>query len=191
MLRHSSLPSARPLPGPRLLLLAPVLLALLLGPGAPSRASAATGGAVKAQVRAPAPKDNRIWLVARADDTTVLRYGPPGAADPAFAVSCQPGAGLLQFTVELTSPKTRPGEGVALTLAAGKRRLELAASTFRGATDGLVVAEAAVTLDQRVLDLFSDGETLAVSTPGTTASFPLAGARLKLADFRRACQMRK
>lgn len=188
MPRHSTLLSARSLPGLRLILLA-LALGLALGLAAPP-VSAATEKA-KAQKRAEAPKDNRVWLVARAEDTTVLRFGPPGAADPAFAVSCQPGARLLQFTVELKSPKAPPGEGVALTLAAGKRRLELAASTFRGATDGLVVAEAAVTLDERVLDLFADGETLTVRTTGTTASFPLAGARLKLADFRKACQIRR
>ncbi|WP_454915787.1 hypothetical protein [Xanthobacter sediminis] len=186
MQQHSTFISAQSLPGLRL-----ILLALALGLGAPPVSAATTDGKVKAPKRTEAPKDNRVWLMARADDTTVLRFGLPGAADPAFAVSCQPGAGLLQFTVELKSPKTPPGEGVALTLAAGKRKLELAASTFRGASDGLVVAEAAVTLDERVLDLFSDGETLSVRTPGTTASFPLAGAKLKLADFRRACQVRR
>lgn len=145
----------------------------------------------KSEPRPAAPKDNRVWLIARADDTLVLRYGAPGAADPVFAVACQPSAGLLQFTVEVSSAKIRPGDGAALSLVAGKRHLELAASTFRGATDGQVVAEAAVALDDRVLDLFADGDSLTVRLPGSSSSFPLAGAKPKLADFRRGCQGRR
>ncbi|MFG1403863.1 hypothetical protein [Xanthobacter sediminis] len=166
----------------------PLLLAAALVLGAGAAAHAADPGKAKGAKHAEPPKDNRAWALARAGDTTVLRFGPPGAADPVLAIACQAGAGLIQFTVEISSPKIRSGEGVALSLSAGKRRLELAASTFRGATDGAVVAEAAVSLDGRVLDLFSGGETLVVRAPGATESFPLAGAKAKLADFRKSCQ---
>ncbi|MFG1478633.1 hypothetical protein V5F53_08170 [Xanthobacter sp. V4C-4] len=169
------------------------LIAFALALSLSSAVAAATGEAAKGKApkRADSPKDNRVWLLARTDETTSLRFGAPGIGDPVFAVACQPGAGLLQFTVEVASTKIRSGDGVALSLAAGKRRLELAASTFRGATDGLVVAEAAVSLEDRVLDLFADGETLTVRAPGTTASFPLAGARAKLPDFRKGCLTRR
>ena len=141
----------------------------------------------KAQESKAEKADPRVWVLARADDTFVLRFGLPRVADPVFAVACQPGAQLIQFTVEAASGKVKAGDGVALSLAAGKRRLELAASAFRGAADGRVVVEAAVALDGRVLDLFADGETLVVKMPGASESYPLAGAKAKLPDFRRAC----
>lgn len=131
--------------------------------------------------------DPRVWTFAKGEDTFVLRYGVPRAADPTFAVACQPGAQLIQFTVEIPAGKLKAGDGVAVSLAAGKRRLELAASSFRGATEGSVVAEAAVTLDGKVLDLFAEGDTLTVRIPGAKDSYPLAGAKAKLPDFRRAC----
>lgn len=134
-----------------------------------------------------AKPDPRVWVLAKAEDTYVLRYGTPRAADPVFAVACQPGAQLIQFTVEASSGKVKAGDGVALTLAAGKRRLELAASAFRASTEGRVVVEAAVSLDGRVLDLLGDGETLIVRMPGANESYPLAGAKAKLGDFRKAC----
>lgn len=158
--------------------------ALLIG--APAIAADKSSGKAK-----EAPKDNRVWALVRVDDTTVLRFGVPGAADPIFAASCQPGAGLLQFTVELKSGKIRSGDGIALTLGVGKRRLELAASTFRGAVDDTLVAEAAVALDDRLLDLLAAGDTLSVHAPGVSTSFPLGGAKAKLADFKRACQPRR
>lgn len=183
-------PLARTVPVRDLLVCLLVAGALALG-AVPTAAATSRGDGAKSGKRSDTPKDNRVWQLARADEATVLRFGAPGSADPVFAVACQPAAGLLQFTVEVKSEKIRSGEGVALSLAAGKRRLELAASTFRGATDGLVVAEAAVALDERVLDLFADGETLTVKAPGTATSFPLAGAKAKLADFRRACRPRR
>lgn len=195
MRQHMTFKPARPSSRWSILLLAlglglPGLVALGL-PAPAAWAATGDGGKAKPSKRAEAPKDNRVWLIARTDETTVLRFGPPGTTDPVFAMACHPGAGLLQFTVEVTSAKIRSGEGVALSLAAGKRRLELAASTFRGASDGLVVAEAAVSLEGRVLDLLSEGETLTVRAPGATASFPLAGAKAKLPDFRKACQTRR
>lgn len=161
-------------------------------PAAPAAAqtvaqAAPRSAAKPAAARADAQKDTRVWLLAKADDTFVLRFGPPRVADPVFAVSCQPGARLLQFTVEAMSSRIRSGDGVALSLHAGKRRLELAASAFRGAGEGRVVVEAAVSLEDRVLDIFADGETLVVRMPGASESYPLAGAKTKLPDFRRAC----
>jgi hypothetical protein len=185
MRQHIRPKPARPAPGRSLF-----LVLLMLGLGA-AMANAADGGKAKPAKHPETAKDNRVWFIARADQTTVLRFGVPGTADPVFAVSCQPGARLLQFTVEVKSTKIRSGEGVALSLAAGKRRLELAASTFRGVGEDTLVAEAAVALDDRVLDLLSEGETLTVRAPGATASFPLAGAKAKLPDFRRACQTRR
>ncbi|MFG1281587.1 hypothetical protein V5F34_09895 [Xanthobacter autotrophicus] len=144
--------------------------------------------AKKPETKKPEAKpDPRVWVLAKAEDTYVLRYGTPRAPDPVFAVACQPGAQLIQFTVEAASGKVKAGDGVALTLVAGKRRLELAASAFRAATEGRVVVEAAVSLDGRVLDLFTEGETLIVRMPGASESYPLAGAKAKLADFRRVC----
>lgn len=131
--------------------------------------------------------DPRVWTIAKGEDTYVLRYGAPRAADPTFAVACRPVAQLIQFTVEVASGKVKAGDGVAVSLSAGKRRLELAASSFRGATEGSVVAEAAVTLDGKVLDLFADGDSLTVKIPGAKETYPLAGAKAKLPDFRRAC----
>lgn len=132
-------------------------------------------------------RDPRVWSVVRADDTYVLRYGLPRAADPAFAAACQPQARLIQIMVEVDTARIRSGDGVALSLSAGRRKLELAGSAFRAATEGRVVVEAAVTLDARVLDLFADGDTLTVRVPGATEVFPLAGARQRLPDFRRVC----
>lgn len=131
--------------------------------------------------------DQRVWVLARGEDTFVLRFGLPRAADPVFAIACQPGAQLIQFTVETTSGKVKAGDGVALSLAAGKRRLELAASAFRGVSEGRVVVEAAVALDGKVLDLLSEGETLVARMPGASDTYPLAGAKAKLPDFRRVC----
>lgn len=159
----------------------------------PATAAPKTKDKAKSEARKPDAKkpeakpDPRVWVLAKAEDTFVLRYGTPRAADPVFAVACQPGAQLIQFTVEAASGKVKAGDGVALTLAAGKRRLELAASAFRASNDGRVVVEAAVSLDGRVLDLLGDGETLIVRMPGASESYPLAGAKAKLGDFRKAC----
>ncbi|MFS8038664.1 hypothetical protein ACI7BZ_17190 [Xanthobacter sp. AM11] len=153
----------------------------------PAHAAPKAAQGAKASSRSDAKADPRVWSIAKGEDTYVLRYGAPRAADPVFAVACQPGASLIQFTVEVATGKVKAGDGVALSLAAGKRRLELAASAFRGAADGRVVVEAAVSLDARVLDLFSEGETLSVKMPGAAESYPLAGARSKLPDFRRVC----
>lgn len=141
----------------------------------------------KGEAKGEAKGDARIWAIAKADDTYVLRFGLPRATDPIFAVACQPGAQLIQFTVEVAAGKVKAGDGVALSLSSGKRRLELAASAFRSGTEGRVVVEAAVTLDGRVLDLFSEGDTLSVKMPGAGENFPLAGAKAKLTDFRRVC----
>ncbi|MDI4666412.1 hypothetical protein K9U40_19085 [Xanthobacter autotrophicus] len=142
----------------------------------------------KPETRKPEAKpDPRVWMLAKADDTFVLRYGMPRAPDPVFAMACQPGAQLILFTAEAASGKVKAGDGVALTLVAGKRRLELAASAFRAATEGRVVVEAAVSLDGRVLDLLGEGDTLVVRMPGASDSYPLAGAKAKLGDFRKAC----
>ncbi|MFG1290244.1 hypothetical protein [Xanthobacter versatilis] len=177
-------------------MLAALLAALALTPvaAAPTakekaRAEAkAKADAKKADAKKNEAKpDPRVWVLAKADDTYVLRYGTPRATDPVFAVACQPGAQLIQFTVEAASGKVKAGDGVALTLAVGKRRLELAASAFRGPTEGRVVVEAAVALDGRVLDLLNEGETLIVRMPGASESYPLAGAKAKLGDFRRGC----
>ncbi|MDI4656040.1 hypothetical protein [Xanthobacter autotrophicus] len=146
----------------------------------------------KPEAKKPEAKpDPRVWVLAKAEDTFVLRYGLPRAADPVFAMACQPGAQLIQFTVEAASGKVKAGDGVALTLVAGKRRLELAASAFRAATEGRVVVEAAVSLDARVLDLLGEGDTLVVRMPGASESYPLAGAKAKLGDFRRVCVARR
>lgn len=160
-------------------------VAILIGlSAAPALAAPKPGGKPPAE-RDEAPKDPRIWALVRGEDTFVLRFGLPRVADPVFAVACQPGADLLQFTVEASSSKIKSGDGVALSLAAGKRRLELAASAFRA--DDRMVVEAAVTLEERVLGILADGETLTVKMPGASESFPLAGAKTKLPDFRRAC----
>jgi len=164
--------------------------AVTIGDSTPQQTPARTLLA-KTAAKDTAPKDTRVWVIAHADDTYMLRYGAPGATDPVFAVACQRSAGLLQFTVEVASAKIRSGDGVALSLAVGKRRLELAASTFRSETEGQVVAEAAVALDRNVLDLFTEGETLTVRVPGASTSFPLAAARAKLGDFRQACFARR
>lgn len=134
----------------------------------------------------PAAADARAWAIVKADDSFVLRYGSSRAPDPLFAVACQPAAALLQFTVDVPAGHVRAGDGVAVSLAAGKRRMQLAATAFRGTGDRLVV-EAAVTLEAHVLDLFASGDQLTVSMDGTRESIPLAGAKAKLADFRRAC----
>lgn len=134
-----------------------------------------------------APKDARIWTIVRGEDSYALRFGLPRATDPVFALTCQPAAKLLQVTVETASPQIRSGDGVALRLSAGKKRVELAASAFRAATEGRMVVEAAVVLDSRVIDLFSDGETLVVRLPGATENYPLSGAKPRIGDFRRVC----
>lgn len=161
------------------------VLAPVPGEAAP-KSTGKSGGKTESK-KADSKADPRVWMVVKVDETYVLRFGLPKVADPVFAVSCQPGAQLIQFTAEVTSGKVKAGDGVALSLAAGKRRLELAASAFRGSADGKVVVEAAVALDGRVLDLFSDAENLVVRLPGATETYPLAGAKPKVPDFRRVC----
>ncbi|MFG1359408.1 hypothetical protein [Xanthobacter pseudotagetidis] len=134
----------------------------------------------------PAAADARTWAIVKAEDSYVMRYGASRVPDPLFAVACQPAAALLQFTVDVPAGRIKAGDGVAVSLAAGKRRMQLAATAFRGAGDRLVV-EAAVTLEANVLDLFASGDQLTVSMDGTREAIPLAGAKAKLADFRRAC----
>lgn len=173
---------------PAVVAVAALAAAMLAAAAAPAFAApAADKPRAGSRAKEEAKGDPRVWIIVRAEDTYVMRYGLPRAADPVFAVACQPGAQLIQFTVEVASGKVRAGDGVALALAAGKRRLELAASAFRGASEGKVVVEAAVSLDPRVLDLFSEGDSLTVRMPGATESYPLGGAKSKLPDFRRAC----
>ncbi|MFG1299065.1 hypothetical protein V5F49_04635 [Xanthobacter sp. V3C-3] len=164
--------------------------ALALLAATPALAAPKSKPAARSDAKAEA-KDPRVWVLARADDTLVLRYGSPRVADPAFAVACQPAAQLIQFMAEVSAAKVKAGDGVALSLGVGKRRLELAASAFRAATDGRVVVEAAVSLDTRPIDLLGEGETLVVRVPGASESYPLAGAKAKLADFRKACLARR
>ncbi|WP_341991472.1 hypothetical protein [Azorhizobium sp. AG788] len=155
------------------------------------------GGALAATksskaTKAEPPPDPRVWTIAKSDDTYALRFALPRATDPAFAATCQPSAQLLQIAVEVPADKkVRSGDGVPLSLSNGKRRLELAATAFQGAGDGLLVVEAAVTLDARVLELFRDGDTLTAKMPGSTLSFPLAGARTRLVDFERVCLVKR
>lgn len=155
----------------------------------PTGAVAATKPAKPAKAE---PADARVWSIARAEDAYALRFGLPRDAEPAFSATCVPGAQLLQIAVEVPQDnKIRSGDGVPLSLSSGKRRLELAASAFLGTNDGRLVVEAAVTLNNRVLDLFREGETLSVRMPGSTQNYPLAGARARLADFERACQIKR
>lgn len=185
LLRHFAIPSVgTALLALPMLALPMLAMSMLADPAwAAPKPDAARGSSRKDEAK----PDPRVWMIAKAEDTYVLRFGLPRVADPVFAMACQPGAQLIQFTVEVASAKVKAGDGVALSLAAGKRRLELAASAFRGATDGRVVVEAAVSLDARVLDLLSDGDTLVVRLPGATETYPIAGARAKLPDFRRVC----
>ncbi|MFG1423957.1 hypothetical protein [Roseixanthobacter liquoris] len=148
-----------------------------------AKASASKGNAAKTQM----PADTRVWSLVRGDDTYVLRFAQPRATDPVFAATCQPSAQLLQIALEVNSTKIRSGDGVALSLSSGKRHLELAASAFLGSSDGLLVVEAAVTLDPRVFDIFRDGDTLTIRLAGQTQTLPLAGARARLQDFERSC----
>lgn len=172
----------------RLALTAAVLAGVLALPvlAAPAFAAPREKPAGRTQPR-ESVRDPRVWSVVKADDAYVLRYGLPRAADPAFAAACQPQARLIQIMVEVPATRIRSGDGVVLSLSAGRRKLELAGSAFRAATEGRVVVEAAVALNAHVLDLFSDGDALTVRVPGTTEAYPLAGARQRLADFRRVC----
>ncbi|HQS10493.1 MAG: hypothetical protein B7Y12_08850 [Rhizobiales bacterium 24-66-13] len=149
--------------------------------------SAKTKSAKASASKTQLPPDTRVWSLVRGDDTYVLRFGQPRAADPAFAATCQPSAQLLQIALEVNSTKIRSGDGVALSLSSGKRHLELAASAFLGSSDGLLVVEAAVSLEPRVFDIFRDGDTLTIRLAGQTQTLPLAGARSRLQDFERAC----
>lgn len=153
------------------------------GKSGSAKANASKGSASKPQM----PVDTRVWSLVRGDDTYVLRFGQPRATDPAFAATCQPSAQLLQIALEVNSTKIRSGDGVALSLSSGKRHLELAASAFLGSSDGLLVVEAAVSLEPRVFDIFRDGDTLTIRLAGQTQTLPLAGARTRLQDFERAC----
>lgn len=154
------------------------------GKSSSAKANASKGSASKTQM----PADTRVWSLVRGDDTYVLRFGQPRATDPAFAATCQPSAQLLQIALEVNSTKIRSGDGVAMSLSSGKRHLELAASAFQGSSDGLLVVEAAVSLEPRVFDIFRDGDTLTIRLAGQTQTLPLAGARARLQDFERACR---
>lgn len=166
--------------------IAAAVLTALMGLGLSGAAQAAPRTTKTSKTEAT--PDPRVWSIVKADDAYVLRYALPRAADPSFAATCQPSAQLLQIAVEVPNDKKiRSGDGVPLSLANGKRKLELAASAFLVNNDGLLVVEAAVTLDARVLDLFRDGDTLTVKMPGSSQNLPLAGARSRLADFERVC----
>lgn len=169
--------------------------ALLFAACAGAPAEAAT--AAKPKVAKPAP-DPRIWSLVKGEDTFVLRFSLPRDPDPDFAAICQPSAQLLQITVEVDGRPFSSGEGVPVTLTSGKRRLELAATAFLGGGDGKMVVEAAVALDPRVFDLFESGDILTLKIPaatpkghGVALTYPLAGARARLADFERACLPRR
>lgn len=154
---------------------------------------------------APAPPkpakvapDPRVWALVKGEGTFVLRFGLPRELEPDFAVTCQPGARLLQFTAEVAGRPFASGEGVALSLSNGKRKMELSATAFLGTTDGNLIVEAAVSLEPRVFDLFGTGDALVLRIPATqpkappvSLTFPLAGAKGKLADFERACLERR
>lgn len=162
----------------------PLLLGLILL--ATSVAAPADAKTSKKE-RAAKEKDGPIWAIAKAEDAYVLRYGPARSLDPQFAAACHPGADLLQITVEVADGKIKAGDGVAVSLVVGRRRLELAATAFRGAREGRLVVEAAVSLEARVIDLFAAGDELKITMPGAHESIPLAGAKAKLADFKRVC----
>ncbi len=171
-------------------MIAALALAAMMSAGLASGTLAATKASKS--TKAETPPDPRVWTIAKSDDTYALRFALPRAADPVFAATCQPSAQLLQIAVEVPNDKkVRSGDGVPLSLSNGKRRLELAATAFQGAGDGLLVVEAAVTLDARVLELFRDGDTLTAKMPGSTQTFPLAGARARLADFERVCLVKR
>lgn len=145
-----------------------------------------------------AAPDPRVWSLVKGEGTYALRFGLPRDQEPDFAVTCQPGAQLLQFMAEVTGRPFASGEGVALSLSNGKRRMELSATAFLGGSDGNLLVEAAVTLEPRVFDLFDSGDMLTLRIPATqpkaspvTLAFPLAGAKAKLADFERACLERR
>lgn len=162
-----------------LFLLGPILLAASLS--APAVAKSTGKDGAKAQAKAA------VWAIAKAEDAYVLRYGLASTSDPIFAAACHPSADLLQITVEVASGEIKAGDGVALSLVAGRRRLELAGTAFRGEGNGHIVVEAAVGLQAQVLDLFAAGDELKISMPGMRKSVPLAGAQAKLADFKRVC----
>ncbi|MEP9368107.1 hypothetical protein [Xanthobacter sp. VNH20] len=168
------------------------LVALPLAAGGAKANTSKTGttktGTTKSTAsKTQTPADTRVWSLVRGEGTYVLRFGQPRAADPVFAATCQPSAQLLQIALEVNSTKIRSGDGVALSLSSGKRHLELAASAFLGSSDGLLVVEAAVTLEPRVFDIFRDGDTLTIRLAGQTQTLPFAGARARLQDFERAC----
>ncbi|OYX87390.1 MAG: hypothetical protein B7Y84_11800 [Azorhizobium sp. 32-67-21] len=171
-----------------------VLCALLLTPLLHGIAAAAPV-APKPPKAAPDP---RTWSLVKGEGAYVMRYGMPRDPEPDFAVTCQPGAQLLQFTAEVSGRPFASGEGVALTLGNGKRRMELAATAFLGAADGNLLVEAAVALERRVFDIFDAGDTLVLRIPSTrpktqpvSLSFPLASAKGRFADFERACLERR
>ncbi|WP_127090186.1 hypothetical protein [Aquabacter cavernae] len=169
--------------------------ALLVAMCATLPAAAATPA--KPKPAKPTP-DPRIWTMVKGEDTFVLRFSLQRDPDPDFAAICQPGAQLLQIAAEIDGRPFSSGEGVPVTLTAGKRRLELAATAFLGGGDGKMVVEAAVALDPRIFDLFESGDTLTLRIPPSAPkakalvlTYPLAGARARLADFQRACLSRR
>lgn len=156
--------------------------------------SKSTGTSAKAST----PVDKRVWGIARGDGTIVLRFAQPRDTDPDFAATCQPGAKLLQFAIEVEGKPFASGDGVPLSLVNGKRRLELAATAFLGSSDGKLVVEAAVALEPRVFDLFRGGDMLIARMPAANPkaaslaqNYPLANARARLADFEAACLGRR
>ncbi len=165
-------------------------LLFIVGPGAAEAATA------KPQ-KVAAPVDTRVWTIAKGEGTYVLRYAQPRDLDPDFALTCQPSGRLLQIAIEVVGKPFSSGDGVPISLINGKRRLELAATAFLG-SDGALVVEAAVSLEPRVFDLFRGGDTLVVKMPAAnpktaapTQSYPLAGARARLADFENVCLGRR
>lgn len=175
-------------------------LLIMLGIGT---AEAATSTAKTKSTKSTAAKtstavDTRVWNLVRGEGTYLLRFGQPRDPDPIFAATCQPAAQLLQIAIEVEGKPFASGDGVPLSLTNGKRRLELAATAFLGSSDGALVVEAAVSLEPRVFDLFRGGDTLTVKMPAAnpkmpspTQSFPLAGARTRLADFEASCLSRR
>ncbi|MBA4789271.1 MAG: hypothetical protein H2042_06195 [Rhizobiales bacterium] len=177
--------------------LVPAFFAALMVAACTVSLAAAAPAPAKPKPAKPTP-DPRVWSMVKGEDTFVLRFSLPRDPDPDFAAICQPGAQLLQIAAEIEGRPFASGEGVPVTLTAGKRRLELAATAFLGGGDGKMVVEAAVALDPRIFDLFESGEALTLRIPPSVPkghalvlTYPLGGARARLADFQRACLARR
>ncbi|MBS7538723.1 hypothetical protein [Ancylobacter lacus] len=141
----------------------------------------------KAAAKVPA-KPAGVWTFSRDDEAVVLQFRMPGAPAATLVATCRPGPGLFQLVAELSPPKAQVGDAVRLVVAAGRTKVEFAASVFPSVEAGRRAVEAQARLEPKLVQLFQEGEQLHLTAPGASATLPLGTAGRAVDSFTDACR---